>query len=98
MGDYSPHVLDRARQAVAHHGDQVSALVWTPPGRRSRSASCAARPSCVYISNVYDNLPTDEVARIGGPHLPGRGRAYLPDGTRAGSPAGSAPAEARCPS
>ncbi len=27
MGDYSPHVLERARQAVAHHGERVSALV-----------------------------------------------------------------------
>src|SRR6266849_7246916 len=27
MGDYSAHVLDRARKAVAHHGDKVSTLV-----------------------------------------------------------------------
>ena len=27
MGDYSAHVLDRARQEVAHHGDRVSGLV-----------------------------------------------------------------------
>ena len=36
----------------------------------------------VYISNVYDNLPTDEVASIGGRPYQVQMRAYLPDATR----------------
>ena len=72
MGDYSPHVLGRALKAVAHHGDHVSALVVDATHPAVSLGFLRGKAFLVYISNVYDNLPCDEVARIGGPHLPGR--------------------------
>jgi hypothetical protein len=70
MGDYSAHVLDRARQEVAHHGDRVSGLVLEATRLSGSVGFLAGKVFLVYISNVYDNLPTDEVASI-------RGRIYL---------------------
>ncbi len=70
MGDYSAHVLDRARQAVAHHGDRVNGLVLDATRPLLTLGFLRGKAFCVYISNVYDNLPTDEVASIGGrPYL-----------------------------
>jgi hypothetical protein len=70
MGDYSAHVLDRARQTVAHHGDHVNGLVLDATRPLQTLGFLRGKAFCVYISNVYDNLPTDEVASIGGrPYL-----------------------------
>jgi hypothetical protein len=66
MGDYSAHVLERARQAVAHHGDHVSALTLDATRPSVTLGFLAGKAFLVYISNVYDNLPTDEVACIDG--------------------------------
>jgi hypothetical protein len=70
MGDYSAHVLDRARQEVAHHGDHVSGLVLEATRLSGSVGFLAGKAFLVYVSNVYDNLPTDEIATI-------RGRMYL---------------------
>jgi hypothetical protein len=70
MGDYSAHVLDRARQEVAHHGEHVSGLVLEATRLSGSVGFLAGKAFLVYISNVYDNLPSDEVAVI-------RGRMYL---------------------
>ena len=66
MGDYSPHVLERARQAVAHHAERVSALVVEATRPSVTLGFLAGKAFLVYISNVYDNLPTDELACIHG--------------------------------
>ena len=79
MGDYSAHVLDRARQAVAHHGDHVSALVLEATRPAITLGFLAGKTFLVYISNVYDNLPTDEVACIGGRMYLVETRAYVHD-------------------
>jgi hypothetical protein len=68
MGDYSPPVLERARANVTHHGDRVSSLVLDAMRPTETLGFLRYKAFLVYISNVYDNLPTDEVARIGG-HL-----------------------------
>ena len=70
IGDFSAHVLDRARQEVAHHGDHVSGLVLEATRLSGSVGFLAGKAFLVYISNVYDNLPSDEVAVI-------RGRVYL---------------------
>jgi hypothetical protein len=70
MGDYSAHVLDRARREVAHHGDHVSGLVLEATRLSGSVGFLAGKAFLVYISNVYDNLPSDEIAAI-------RGRMYL---------------------
>jgi hypothetical protein len=70
IGDYSAHVLDRARREVAHYGDHVSGLVLEATRLSGSVGFLAGKVFLAYISNVYDNLPTDEVATI-------RGRVYL---------------------
>jgi hypothetical protein len=70
MGDYSSHVLERARAEVRGHGDRVSGLVLEATRLSGSVGFLAGKAFGVYISNVYDNLPTDEVAAI-------RGRVYL---------------------
>jgi hypothetical protein len=70
MGDYSSHVLERARAEVSGHGDHVSGLVLEATRLSGSIGFLAGKAFGVYISNVYDNLPTDEVAAI-------RGRFYL---------------------
>ena len=78
MGDFSPHVLGRAMKAVAHHGDHVSALVVDATRPAVSLGFLRGKAFLVYISNVYDNLPSDEVARLGGRTYQVETRAYLP--------------------
>lgn len=78
LGDYSPHVLGRARQAVAHHGEHVTSLVVDATRPAESLGFLRGKAFLVYISNVYDNLPTDEVARIGGRSYQVQVRAVLP--------------------
>ena len=68
MGDYSPHVLELARKNVAHHAERVSSLVLDALRPTETLGFLRYKAFLVYISNVYDNLPTDEIVRIGG-HL-----------------------------
>src|ERR1700691_5269176 len=78
MGDYSPHVLGRAMEAVAHHSDHISALVVDATRPAVSLGFLRGKAFLVYISNVYDNLPSDEVARLGGRTYQVETRAYLP--------------------
>ncbi|MGH3811122.1 MAG: hypothetical protein ACRDUV_01535, partial [Pseudonocardiaceae bacterium] len=75
MCDYSPHVLELARAAVADH---VSSFVLDATQPRTALGFLRYKVFLVYISNVYDNLPTDEVAQIGGHTYIVQSRAYLP--------------------
>src|SRR6516165_7997407 len=77
--DYSPHVLERARQAVAHHGERISALVVDATRPRITLGFLAGKAFLVYISNVYDNLPTDELACIHGRTYQVQTQAFLTD-------------------
>ena len=79
MGDYSPHVLDRARQAVAHHGERISALVVDATRLAITLGFLAGKAFLVYISNVYDNLPTDEVACVHGRTYQVQTQAFIAD-------------------
>ena len=79
MGDYSPHVLERARQAVAHHGERISALVVDATRPGITLGFLAGKAFLVYISNVYDNLPTDELACIHGRTYQVQTQAFLTD-------------------
>jgi hypothetical protein len=78
MGDYSPHVLSRAQQAVAHHGEHVNALVVDATHPAVSLGFLRGKAFLVYISNVYDNLPADEIAQIRGRSYQVQVRAYLP--------------------
>jgi len=79
MGDYSPHVLELARANVTSaHGDRVSSLVLDALRPTETLGFLRYKAFLVYISNVYDNLPTDEIARIGGHLYQVQVRAVLP--------------------
>ena len=54
MGDYSPHVLDRARRAVAHHSERISALV--VDAAEEYGANCVAVNDCVLIPDGFPLL------------------------------------------
>ncbi len=78
MGDYSPHVLQLARENVRHHGDHVSGLVLEATRPTETLGFLRYKAFLVYISNVYDNLPTDEIVRCSGHLFLVEVRAYLP--------------------
>jgi hypothetical protein len=78
MGDYSPHVLERARATLLDHADRVSGLVLDALHPTQTLGFLRYKVSLVYISNVYDNLPTDEIAHLGGHLFQVQVRGYLP--------------------
>jgi hypothetical protein len=75
MCDYSQHVLDLAIQAVAGHDGHVSCVTLDATRPGTSLGFLRGKIFLLYISNVYDNLPTDEVARRG--HLPGADQGYF---------------------
>jgi hypothetical protein len=80
MCDYSPHVLELARTSVADHAEHVSSFVLDATQPRTALGFLGYKVFLIYISNVYDNLPSDEVAQIGGRTYTVQSRAYLPAG------------------
>ena len=78
MGDYSPHVLERARSTVANHADRVSTLVLDASRPHDTLRFLESKIFFVYISNVYDNLPSDEIALLDDRHYMVECHAYLP--------------------
>ena len=78
MCDYSQHVLDLARETVAEHREHVSSFVLDAVRPLTSLAFLQYKVFLVYISNMYDNLPTDEVALLGGRTYCVQTRAYLP--------------------
>jgi hypothetical protein len=95
MGDYSPHVLERARQNVNEHADHISTLVLDARTPSRTLGFLRGKAFLIYISNVYDNLPTDEMVRIGGQVFNVEVRAYLSAGAASsiGETFGIAPQE-----
>ncbi|WP_157556073.1 hypothetical protein [Herbidospora yilanensis] len=87
MCDYSRHVLDLAGQAVAEHAGRVSAVALDATRPLTSLGFLKYKVFLVYVSNMYDNLPTDEVAQLSD-------RTYLVE-TRAYLPAGEDPAPVR---
>lgn len=83
MCDYSQHVLDLARETVAEHLDHVSAFALDAVRPHTALGFLQYKVFLVYVSNVYDNLPTDEVAHLGGRTYCVETRAYLPGDTAA---------------
>jgi len=76
--DYSPHVLEMARTTVRDHAEHVSAFVLDATEPSVALGFLGFKVFLVYVSNVYDNLPSDEVARFGGAAHLIEARAYLP--------------------
>ena len=78
MCDYSPYVLDLARETVAAHASHVSSVALDAMRPSTSLGFLRGRIFLLYISNVYDNLPTDEVAQLGGQSYFVHTRAYFP--------------------
>jgi len=79
MCDYSPHVLELARATVRAHAERVSSFVLDALRPMTSMGFLRFKVFFVYISNVYDNLPTDEIATIAGREYLVQSRAYLSD-------------------
>jgi hypothetical protein len=77
MCDYSQHVLDLAGETVAEHIERVSTVRLDATRPLSSLGFLKYKVFLVYVSNVYDNLPTDEVAQLGGRTYRVDTRAYL---------------------
>ena len=67
---------DRPRAACGTHAEHVSALVLDAMAPSKTLGFLKYKAFFVYISNVYDNLPTDEIARIDGHLFQVETRAY----------------------
>src|ERR1700677_3200966 len=80
MGDYSAHLLDIARAQLHDHEEHTSTLVLDAMKPSNTLGFLKYKTFFVYISNVYDNLPTDEIARIDGHLFQVETRAYLAAG------------------
>jgi hypothetical protein len=76
--DYSPHVLKLAQAAVADHAQHISSFLLDATQPRTALGFLGQQVFLVYISSVYGNLPTDEVAQIGARTNLVQSRAYLP--------------------
>ena len=95
MADYSAHVLDRARENVAGHRERTSTLVLDASRPRDTLRFLESRVFLIYISNVYDNLPTEEIVSLDDTLYRVEARAYLPNDAveRIAGGIGAAPGE-----
>jgi hypothetical protein len=71
MADYSPHVLARATQRVASYAPLVKCLELDFRNPIHGLADLRGKVLFAHTCNLYDNLPTDELLRVGD-------RAYEP--------------------
>jgi hypothetical protein len=71
MADYSPHVLDTARRRVADYAGLVECLELDFRNPIHELAHLRGKVLFAHTCNLYDNLPTDELMRVGD-------RAYEP--------------------
>ncbi len=77
MCDYSEHVLALARENVSDHAAHVSSFALDATSPMTALGFLRYKVFLVYISNVYDNLPTEDVAQIGGHTYRAQVRSYL---------------------
>jgi hypothetical protein len=78
LGDYSLPTLDRAMAAVAAHRDLVSVIALDALNPLRTLAFLRYKVLYVHLTNVYDNLPHDEVVRRDGRLYLVEVRAHLP--------------------
>jgi hypothetical protein len=78
LGDYSLPTLDRAMVAVAAHKDLVSVIPLDALNPLKTLSFLRYKILYVHLTNVYDNLPHDEVVRRDGRLYLVETRGYLP--------------------
>ena len=77
LGDYSLPTLDRALAAVARHTDAVSVLAMDALNPFRTLSSLRFKILSIHLTNVYDNLPHDELVRRDGRLYLVEARPYL---------------------
>ncbi len=82
LGDYSLATLDMSKPAVEDHADLCSFLVLDAMNPLKTLSFLRHKIMQVHSTNVYDNLPDEEVVRRDGKLYFVQVRAYLPDGRR----------------
>lgn len=65
MADYSPHVLQRARERVADYGELVDGIELDFRNPIMGLSHLHGKVLFAHTCNLYDNLPTDELMRVG---------------------------------
>lgn len=80
LADYSPHVLARATAALAAYGDHVEALELDFRSPVLDLSHLRGKVLFVHACNLYDNLPTDELMRVGDRAYEPRVRASITPG------------------
>ena len=78
LGDYSLATLDMSRPAVEEHADLCSFLVLDAMNPLKTLSFLRHKIMQVHSTNVYDNLPDEEVVRRDGKLYFVQVRAYLP--------------------
>ncbi len=79
MGDYSNDTLDKARPAVAKHIDRCRFIPMDAMNPIKALPQLRHKVMQVHLTNVYDNLPDEEVVRRDGKLYFVQVRAYVPD-------------------
>jgi len=77
MGDYSNDTLDKARPAVARHIDQCRFIPMDAMNPIKALPQLRHKVMQVHLTNVYDNLPDEEVVRRDGKLYFVQVRAYV---------------------
>ncbi|HSD27761.1 MAG TPA: hypothetical protein VLL75_10700, partial [Vicinamibacteria bacterium] len=78
LGDYSLPTLDRAMAAVAAHRDLVSVIALDALNPLKTLSFLRYKILSIHLTNVYDNLPHDEVVRRDGRLYLVETRGYVP--------------------
>jgi hypothetical protein len=78
LGDYSLSTLERSRPAVHEHLDLCSFVVLDALNPMKNLAFLRHKILHVHLTNVYDNLPDEEMARRDGRLYAVQVRAYVP--------------------
>lgn len=78
MGDYSNDTLNKARPAVARHIDQCRFIPMDAINPIKSLSHLRHKVMQVHLTNVYDNLPDEEVVRRDGKVYFVQVRAYVP--------------------
>ena len=95
LGDYSLPTLDRAMSAVGAHQPVVSAIAMDALNPMRALSFLRYKILYIHLTNVYDNLPVDELVRRDGRLYLVEVRPYLPLGVAQalGAAHGLAPAD-----
>jgi hypothetical protein len=78
LGDYSQSALDRAVSAVADHRDRVRGVTMEATNPFKSLPALQSQVLHVHLTNVYDNLPFDELVRRDGRLYIVETRGYIP--------------------